>query len=56
MRRGEASFLRNMNKYLIIANLVLFLQKMIFSSKLFKPLAEPMIFHTYLKLSKEMRK
>lgn len=45
-----------MSKYLVIANLVLFLQKLVFSSKPFRSLAEPMIFHTYLKLHKEMRK
>jgi hypothetical protein len=56
MRRGEPSFLRNVHKYLILGNLILLLQKSIAANARFKEDAEPMIFHTYLKLSKEMRK
>lgn len=52
MRRGEASFLRNMHKYLIIANLVHFLQQCILANRSFKAEAESMIFNTYLKLVK----
>lgn len=56
MRKGEASFLRNVQKYLILSNLILLLQKILNVNAHFKEDAEPMIFHTYLKLSKEMRK
>ena len=56
MRRSDPSFLRNIHKYLILANLVLLLQSLINANPHFKLEAESMIFHTYLKLAKEMRK
>ena len=35
-KKGEATFLRNMQKYLILANLVIFLQKAIANTKGFR--------------------
>ncbi len=56
MRRGEPSFLRNMQKYLILATLILLLQQALHVSSQIKRDAEPLLFHTYIKIAKEMRK
>jgi hypothetical protein len=56
MRRGEPSFLRNMQKYLILSTLLMLLQQALQASNQLKQNAEPLLFHTYIKLAREMRK
>ena len=55
-RRGEQSFLRNMQKYLILSSLLMLLQQALQASNQLKQNAEPLLFHTYIKLAREMRK
>ena len=50
MKRGEPSFLRNTAKYIGMNNIVLFLQKVIFSSINCKEQLEPHLFHTYIRI------
>ena len=52
MRRGEISFLKNTTRYLILSNLVIFVQKCLFLNENFQRNAESMIFHTYIKVKK----
>jgi hypothetical protein len=56
MRRGEPSFLRNIHKYLVLSSLLLLLQQALQANTQVKRDAEPLLFHTYIKIAKEMRK
>lgn len=52
MRKGEPNFMRNISKYIILSNIISFLQKAIFSSLNCKEQVEPHIFHTYIRIEK----
>jgi hypothetical protein len=52
MKKGEASFLKHMTKYLQLSNMISFLLKALSISKPFKEQSEPLIFHTYIKLKR----
>jgi len=45
-----------MSKYISMNNIIAFLQKAIFSSKNCKEQLEPHLFHTYIRIEKELKK
>lgn len=56
MKKGEPAFLRNLQKFLNLSNIICFLEKAIFKNSTCKEDIEPHIFHTYIRIEKELRK
>jgi hypothetical protein len=56
MRKGEPNFMRQLSRYIQAGNIIAFLQRAIFSNLACKEEVEPHLFHTYIRVEKELKK